>query len=248
MQYRLLIAVIAFALLGACKTVYHIDDAAYSHHRLTSDNVVEDADVEALLLPYRQEMDEAMNEVLIESETSLTLTRPESTMGNFAADATEAMAEWYLDEEVDFAIHNHSGIRIKAVGAGGLKLGSIYEMMPFDNYLVTVKLSGAEVLEVCQLMAERGGWPSSAGLRYAIADGQAQEIELNGKSIKIDETYTLATNNYIIESANYLDFFKTKEMNNSGVYVRDAIAEYLRSLNEAGVTLKVELDQRVRIK
>ena len=234
-------------LSNSCSSVYHVDEADYAGYRLELDKYEADGKVEAVLAPYREEMDAAMNEVLIKSSKSLTLATPESTMGNLAADATEVLAEWYMDQEVDFAIHNYSGIRIKVIGAGDIKLGSIYEMMPFDNYLVTVSITGKEVLELCHFMASRGGWPCSSSLTYEIKDDMAHQVRINGEPVDSEETYVLASNNYVIQSANYVDFFRTKSVTNSGVYVRDAIAEYLRSLHEAGVVLEPKLDQRVTV-
>ena len=69
-------------------------------------------------------MNAQMNEVLIESLGELRMGRPESTMGNFAADATEVMAEKYLKREVHLAIHNYSGIRIGNIGKGDITLGT----------------------------------------------------------------------------------------------------------------------------
>ncbi len=232
-------------ILVGCRAVYHVQDASYEDYRLQVETGEEDKNMEAIIAPYRVQMSEQMDEVLIVATNDLVLGSPESTMGNFAADATEIMAEWYTDEEVHFAIHNYSGIRIKNIGKGDITLGRIYEMMPFDNYLVTVELSGDEVEMLCDFMASKGGWPSSASLTYVIEDGLAEQVQIDGKTIRSESKYVLATNNYIIESANYQDYLATKQMTNTNVYVRDAIADYLRSLQEAGSKLNPARDKRV---
>ena len=118
-------------------------------------------------------------------------------------------------------------------------------MMPFDNYLVTVDLSGEEVEKLCDFMAEKGGWPSSKGLTYKIVNKSAEDVKIDGNSINPQGRYVLATNNYIIESAGYQDYLSSKQINNTNIYVRDALADYLRMLQNNGEQLKPKLDKRI---
>lgn len=232
-------------LLAACATKQQVADADFETYEVSTE-IQADPVVEATLKPFRDKMEKKMAEVLIVSSKEMRMGRPESTMGNFVADATEIMAEWYTDKEVDFAIQNYRGIRIGNVGKGDITLGRIYEMVPFDNYLVTVDLSGGEVQEICDFMAENGGWPSSKSLSYEIKNGRAQNVKIDGKPINVNGTYVMASNDYVIKAANYVDFLKAKEVHNTNKYVRDAMAEYLRSLHESGVILKPALDKRVK--
>lgn len=231
--------------LMGCGSTRKVEDADFKLYEISAE-MPADQEVERTLRPFRDAMNEQMDEVLIVSKKEMRMGRPESTMGNFVADATELMAEWYSDEEVAFAIQNYRGIRIGNIGKGDITLGRIYEMVPFDNYLVTVSLSGAEVHEICDFMAEHGGWPSSSSLTYEIKNGRAQNIKIDGKALDNAGTYVMASNDYVVQAANYVDFLKTKEVHNTNVYVRDAMAEYLRSLHEAGTVLNPALDQRVK--
>jgi 2',3'-cyclic-nucleotide 2'-phosphodiesterase (5'-nucleotidase family) len=231
--------------MSGCHTSYHTTDVQYQDYQLEEKSSQDDARVEAILSPYREKMDAQMNEVLIVSTKAMNLGSPESTLGNFAADATEIMAERYTKGDVHFAIHNASGLRIKTIGKGDITLSHVYQLMPFDNMLVTVVLSGVEVQMLCDFMASKGGWPSSSSLTYVIENEKAIEVKIDGVPIDPSGNYVMATNNYIIESANYQDYLKTKEITNTNVYVRDAVADYLRSLSAQGQQHKPALDKRV---
>ena len=229
----------------SCHTGYEIADASYTDYRLESGSYDPNPDVENILKPYRDDMSAEMNAIAIISTAEMRMGRPESTLGNFAADATEIMAEYYTDKEVAFALHNYRGIRIGNIGKGPITVGRIYEAMPFDNYLVTVDLTGDEVQLMCDFMAGNGGWPSSASLTYEIYNGKAKNVKIDGKPIKKDAIYVMATNSYVVTGANYQEFLKEKEMTNTKVFVRDALVEYLKSLHEAGKKLNPGLDKRV---
>ena len=240
-----LYTILFLAMMTGCRTSYHVSDVQYQDYRLEEKSSADDAALEEILSPYRVKMDRQMNEVLIVSTKQMSLSGPESTLGNFSADATEIMAERYLKTEVHFAIHNSSGLRIKTIGKGDITLSHIYQLMPFDNTLVTVELSGDEVQKLSNFMASKGGWPSSASLTYEIVDDNALNVKIDGKAIDPAGTYVMATNNYIIESANYQDYLKAKEITTTNVYVRDAVAEYLRSLAAEGLQYEPVLDKRV---
>lgn len=229
-----------------CSTHYHVDDANYDRYQIQISSQQVDSSMEALLIPYRTEMEKEMNEVLAISTADMQLGKPESKLGNFAADATEYMAEKLTGQDVAFAIQNYSGLRIKTIGKGDVTLGQIYELMPFDNFLVTVQLSSEEVQQLCDFMAENGGWPSSASLTYTIMNEKAMDIRINGKELKSTGTYTLATNDYIVKSADYLPFFKSKEMHSTNTVVRDAFAEYLKIYSRKGEKFNPVLDKRVK--
>lgn len=245
MSIKSIIIILLGLILFGCSKSYHPHEVQISGYRIDSDQTRQDKDVESVLTAYRDEMDTKMNEVLIESTGELRMGRPESTMGNFAADATEIMAEQYTGKPVHLAIHNYSGIRIGNIGRGPITLGRIYEMMPFDNYLVTVELSGEEVGMLCNFMAEKGGWPSNKNLTYEIEDKMAVNVRIDGERVHPRGTYVLATNNYVIQSAGYQDYLETKEITNTNIYVRDALAAYLRQLKAEGKKLEPKLDKRV---
>lgn len=231
-------------LLG-CRNHHEVVKTAYVDYKVEEEKYQPDPTIQKLLEPFREKMNAEMNEVIVQSTSDMRMGRPESKLGNFAADATEAMAEFYTNEDVAFAMHNYSGLRIGSIGKGPITIGRIYELMPFDNYLVTVPLSGAEVQQMCNFMASKGGWPSSSSLHYKIQNDLAMDVRIDGNLIEADKTYIMATNDYVVKSANYQDYLAAKEMNNTNIYVRDAVVAYLRNIRDAGNKLEPALDQRV---
>ena len=102
-----------------------------------------------MIEPYKSTLDVQMNEVIGTVSQEMTKKKPESTLGNWYADAMIAgtKKEGY---PVDFAISNYGGLRVPYISAGPLTRGEIYELCPFDNLLVIVDVPG-DILDILNL-------------------------------------------------------------------------------------------------
>ncbi len=95
------------------------------------------------------------------------------------ADLTRWMSRLMLEAtDSDFAFHNTGGTRDTFESGEAVSIARLYDVFPFDNTVVTVEVSGEEVLS---LMEGNGN--------YALKDGIGQ--------VDPDATYKIATNNYV---------------------------------------------------
>ncbi len=130
-------------------------------------------------------------------ETPFELTSdPESALGNLY---TETMLD-----DVDAAISIHvinGGIRAD-LPAGELTFGSVYEMSPFDNQLMVIDLSGAELRQVIAEQAHRGSRRVGfAGMRVNVECSDAiMTIEMrydDGRNISDSDNVRVAVSDYL---------------------------------------------------
>lgn len=134
------------------------------------------------------------------------LVRTEETnSGDLVADA------YRIITGADFAITNGGGIRSE-VKAGRLTYGDIVSLLPYDNYVCVVEVTGAqlkELLRACTQFTpvENGDFPQVSGLNFTVNVGQTEQISdlkvLNSKTgeyepIDLERTYQLATIDYCI--------------------------------------------------
>ena len=107
--------------------------------------------------------------------------------------------------QADFALHNTFGFR-NDIGAGDITVGHIYQVMPFENTLAIMKLSGAQVLSLLKHNFKGGvsRLQVSSELNLSIdlnPEGQFEpdslKVVFNGEAIKVDQTYTIAMNSYM---------------------------------------------------
>lgn len=121
---------------------------------------------------------------------------PESALGNLM---TEAMLEQI---DGDIAIHNVSGGIRAVLPAGDLTFGALYEMFPFDNQVVVVTLSGAELREVMERQVTRAHRKAGiSGMRvHATCDGADVRITMaldNGHVIQDDDRIRVIANDFL---------------------------------------------------
>jgi hypothetical protein len=127
----------------------------------------------------------------------------ESALGNLFADAQLAG-----NPGVDIAINNNvrGGLRAD-LPAGALTFGRLYDTFPFDNRLLRITLSGAELGRIFADETRRGrrGALSVAGLRVRTAcSGRDLVVELrraSGEPIGADEHFVVLATEQLVQGA-----------------------------------------------
>ncbi|MEA2086737.1 MAG: 5'-nucleotidase C-terminal domain-containing protein [Candidatus Caldatribacteriota bacterium] len=145
---------------------------------------------------------------------------------------------------VQIAMTNGGGLRCP-VPAGEITAGKLYEVMPFDNYLYTMKLSGADVKANIEhgIMNEDIGWIQISGVRVtynskAEAGNRITSMVLeDGTPIEMDKYYTVVTNDFMFTGGDKYDFKNSKDGLNTFIPVRDAMMD---AVEKAGVISPVK--------
>jgi len=174
----------------------------------------------------------------------------ESALGNFFADA---MRRW---ADADAALINGGGLRGNQVyGPGTLTHKDIFEIMPFGNFAVKLRLSGADLLAalehgVAAVEMLEGRFPQVSGVAFAFdpsrpAGSRIVEATINGRPIDPEATYTLATYDFLADGGSGYSMFVNAERvipARSGELVTTIVIEAIR---EAGTIAPVE-EGRIR--
>lgn len=198
-------AFIALALLAqACAvvmppappTVPIVSDEVHRNVRIDS-NLVADPDILAFLHPYSSRLSVSMGMVIAEAPYDIVKAKPEGALGNLTADMVRNAMVSLRGHVVHMAVINNGGLRVPLY-KGPITVGRVYELMPFDNTLVLLKLSGAQVLSLADELARFGGEPVS-GIRFRIEDGKAADVLLGVNSVDPEAEYWVATHNYLAD-------------------------------------------------
>jgi len=185
-----------------------------------------------------------MNDVMAELGTTLQKQQPDGTLGNFLADAYLAMARKKFEPAADVAFMNNGGIRLNAIQAGPLPRGSIYEVMPFDNLLVIVKLTGTQLQQYLDHIAGEGGC-GIAGIRMTIREKKATEVFIHDKPIDPMATYTMVNSDYTVNGGGGFNLFKDMPIQKTGYLLRDAILDYSADFKASGKPIIVSGEKRI---
>lgn len=199
----------------------------------------------ALILPYKTQIDSQMNHVIGFLTTPLDLKQPESTLGNHIADIVFHKSAEYTQIPVDLAIVNLGGIRTEYIPSGNLKTEQAYKIMPFDNYLIVMDIDGKTLKIFFNKMASLGGWPIS-GAQYEIINQQAENINISGKTFDTLQTYHVAMSDYLAEGGDNCSFLVGLPYTNTKVYFRDAIIEYWTDKKDKQESIASFLEGRIK--
>ena len=243
-------ALLLLLLVSGCKSkemVQHFADAEVSYIRL-DDTQGNDAEIEALIAPYREKMEAEMNVVVGSVGQDLVKARPNSSLGNWFSDLLEDSAkEIFQDSQVDFAIQNYGGLRLGSIPAGEITKGKIFELMPFDNTLVNVEMDQKTMQQFLDRIADYGGWPVSRSVSFSIQDSAAVDILINDQPL-MDKNYYVAMPDYVANGGDNCYFLKDSRKEDSGMYIREIIIQHLLKLKTKGEDAKVDPADRIKIK
>ena len=236
------------ALAGACQRAPYRATARLAPvtARPVAKTIADDPAVAALIRPYHDKVAAQMGEVLGTAPVALVKNPGESALINFLGDLQRARAAAVLGQPVALGVITNGAMR-GGFPAGVITLGTVFEMMPFENELVVVDAPGDVVQQLFSAFA-RTKTPI-AGATYAVGpDGQPTDIRLNGQRFDPaqDRLYAIALSDYLASGGDYLDFLKPLPQRHTGILLRNAIADQVRQLTKAGLPVTGKVEGRVR--
>jgi len=250
LQRSILVFLIAgvFSFGSGCtssRTVLAPEEVAIEHE-IVSPEIPDHPVVERLIRPYRDSLQQIVSKVIGVAAAPLPKGKPESPLGNLVADALLEEARLVVSDSVDFAVTNSGGLRIPELPAGPITIGKIYELMPFENFIVVLTLTALEVDSLAQQIAAVGGEPV-AGIRFKITPaGQAIDIRVAGEPLQPTRTYQVATINYLADGGGNMPALWTPQKRiNTTVLLRDAIVHYIERRARMGKPMEPIVDGRI---
>lgn len=206
-------------------------------------NAIQDSDYLSYLQPIKENLEQQLDIPLGYAPEEMLRNRIDSKLLNWACDALAERARKHYSGEVDMAVVNAGGLRCDWP-AGEITFRSVFELMPFDNELVILTLSGKELYELAENCVTLGGQGVSKEFRVVGLNGQVESVLLNGQPIDPEKKYYVATSDYLAGGADgltALTHFSDKVM--TGKKMRDLYIEYVAEYK----TVEAELDGRVSL-
>ncbi|MBF9238257.1 5'-nucleotidase C-terminal domain-containing protein [Hymenobacter sp. BT683] len=206
----------------------------------------EDPAVAAIIAPYHDKVTSQMQEVLGTAPVALVKTPGESPLANFVADLQRVRASQVLGETVPLGVMTNGGLRA-GLAAGPVTLGSVFELMPFENELVVLDAPGPVVQQLFEFAARIK--MAVSGATYAVTfDGLPKDIRIGNQPFDPNQnrTWPIAISDYLASGGDNMTFFKAIEPRHTNVLLRNAIADHVRSLTKAGQPVTAKVEGRVK--
>ncbi len=223
--------------------------------------VIEDEDTEAYAEEVTQEVDDSLGETVAQTEVVLdgeyeTVRNSETNLGDLTTDAMLWYANTELGIEADVSVMNAGSIRA-SIGEGDITLEDVKTVFPYGNTLVTLNITGAQLLEALEAASAELPEPTApfaqvSGVEYTVHTQTAYEegeaypdstfyaplqpgsrVEIHsvsGEDFSPEAVYTLVTIDFLAMGGDsYYVFTQASEGSviDSGVLLEDAFAAYI---------------------
>ena len=244
-QTKLLFAILLVSLFTACHRPLHVSKTTGQVLLVDSTyKAVQDTQYLQSLAPIKEDLEKQLGAPIGYAPEALTVNRPECTMLNWACDALLAIAQKQCPNPVDMAVVNIGSMRCEWA-AGEITFRNVFELMPFDNELVVLTLTGEEIHRLCEIVATNNG-EGMAGLRLKARNGKVLQVEINGKSLEKDKTYTVATSDYLSQGNDGMLPLKNHiQCWNSEEKIRDLYIEYIKQVKVVQAKVDGRMDIRL---
>jgi 2',3'-cyclic-nucleotide 2'-phosphodiesterase (5'-nucleotidase family) len=220
---------------------------------LIDSSVPADPEVEKLIAPYAgkvRELSVVIGRLEGELKRGIVGAGP---MGNFVTDGMKSQAT-KKNRSIVVAISNAGGMRKDSISPGQLLASDVFELLPFENVLITLDLSGAQLLKLLENVTRARDAQAGAHIqfRWNAQDRpefiSAKLIDASGQEREIDpqQTYTIVTIDYLYKlgSGNYALLQDGKNMTPLNLTLRDSVMDYVKSETAAGRPIRAEPDKR----
>lgn len=134
----------------------------------------------------------------------------------------------------DIAMTNSGGLRAD-LDAGVITRGRIYELMPFDNTIVTLEMNEAELRAAFEEGLRSGRVLQVSGLQVTYEPGRVIDLRReNGAPLEPGRSYKVAINNFLATGGDgYRSFKNGRNVSDTNLPVRDAIETYVHAARAA---------------
>ncbi len=215
-------------------------------------SVPADPDVEKIIAPYSEKVSE-LSKVIGRLEGGLAKKGVGAgTLGNFVSDGMRAQAKAKLGKPIALAIMNSGGLRKNDIAPGDLRASDIFELLPFENALVALDVTGAQLVKIIEVATKDA--QSGARIQFKYNDRDRPEfisaklVDDNGNEQEIDpnKTYTIVTLDYLLRlnSGAYAILKEAKSDAPLNITLRDAVMNYVKSEPAAGRSIRAAVDNR----
>ena len=185
-----------------------------------------DPDVTAVMDRYGKDLDAKLKEVV--GELAAPARRDDGTAGNWMADVIRAVGK------AEIAFTNRGGVRCD-LEKGPVTRADCYRLMPFENDVVAMELTGAEIKELLDRHFRDAASPYRLEWSGLVVDvegaggtNRVVAVEFQGEPLDAARTYRVATNAFLATGGDGFDAFRRgRNLERTGVLIRDALAKDL---------------------
>ena len=238
--------ILLYLVLVGCKN--NPNQENYNQNIEINQQILSDSTIVKYYQPFKKNLEESlMNKPISYSFDTYKKNDGElnSTLSNMFADATYEMSNPVFNEisgnNIDIVLLNNGGIR-SIISKGNISEKTAFELMPFENSIVIVKLDGNSIKKMVDYLVKVRLPHPIKGLEIILnKDYSIKSVLLNNNPIDENKNYFVATTDYLLDGGDKMYFLaESKETTIIDYKMRDVLIDYFIKTD----TLKLKTDNR----
>ena len=211
----------------------HLTLTGHAYIPVTAD-MEPDPEVGAIIDTYSRKLDGQFNTVIGQAASFLDGERDriryeETGLGNLITDIMRA------NTGAQIAMLNAGSLR-SSIRKGPITIADVFTVMPYENELITLSLTGAEILAVLNRSVrggredEDGGFLHVSGVSMDVADHRVTAVRVGekGKPLKEKDMYTVVITDFLAAGGDGYEHFTGKAARKTGLPLRELIVETIK--------------------
>ena len=185
--------------------------------------------------PYKIHIDKNLDSILayaprtcIKSDGTLN-TAIGNLMADIVKEQTDPVFKSRTGNSISMVLLNFGGIRAPLV-KGDITARTAYQIMPFENSVVVVEMKGTQIKKMLAYLCKAQIAHPISGLNLIVDDNfKLKQATINDMKIEDSTTYYVATNDYLYNGGDGMDFFREAgQVHYTNYKIRNAMIDYFK--------------------
>uniref|UniRef100_UPI004047D5FD 5'-nucleotidase C-terminal domain-containing protein n=1 Tax=Flavobacterium sp. TaxID=239 RepID=UPI004047D5FD len=137
------------------------------------------------------------------------------------------------NKNIDICLLNHGGIR-SVIAKGDVTTRTAFEVMPFENSLIIVGLTGKEIKALAEYIIKEKKPHPLYGMKIYIdsTNSTINKIEIKNQPVIESQLYYVATSDYLANGGDNMTFFKNSTIKFDMEYkLRNMLIDYFKKVD-----------------
>ena len=189
--------------------------------------------------PYSDNINKDLNSVLAYCPETQDKSKGtwQSNIGNLLAEITFELGNPVFQKRenktIDICLLNHGGIRA-VIPKGDVTTRTAFEVMPFENSLIIVGLTGKEIKTLAEYIIKEKKPHPFYGMKIYIdkSTSAINKIEINNQPLDENRMYYVGTSDYLANGGDNMTFFKESKIKFDMDYkLRNMMIDYFKKVD-----------------
>jgi 2',3'-cyclic-nucleotide 2'-phosphodiesterase (5'-nucleotidase family) len=213
-------------------------------HPIIDDQIKPDPAVAAIVDKYYLRLKPIMEEVVGQSGEEIGKSPKPGSGDTPIGDVITDFLRSYSKTDIFFC--NSGGLR-SPIPKGPITRESIYRVLPFDDFIVTMDLTGQEVLEIIMHGTSSEKMIQVSGVTFSLYPSRSgseriADVKVGEQPLDLEKTYKVGTINYLSSGGDgYSTFSKGRNVVNDPELIRDVVCRVIKERKT------IEMPQEKRI-